>query len=282
MPRMLATFGKCYPGPPALHPRLHRRGRAAAVGAGLVAAPAGRNLPLLDALLHPGALPDDPDPGGVPGHLFRQGFRTGGAQHRDCRRGHRGGRAAGGGAGRVRLRPAGIPRQAHRSSCLTVVTFLVPFEAIAIPLYELIQGLGWVDTYAALIVPGDRQRHRHLPLPPGVRRNPERSGRRGAARRRLLVAHPLLHLPAADQTGLVGASLLLFLFQWESFLWPLIAVRDERYKVVQVALGDFQLQYQTLWEQLFAASIVAAVIPLLLLLPFQRFYVRSVIGTGLK
>jgi len=27
---------------------------------------------------------------------------------------------------------------------------------------------------------------------------------------------------------------------------------------------------------------VAAVIPLLLLLPFQRFYVRSVIGTGLK
>jgi len=37
---------------------------------------------------------------------------------------------------------------------VTVVTFLVPFEAIAIPLYELIQGLGWVDTYAALIVPG--------------------------------------------------------------------------------------------------------------------------------
>jgi ABC-type glycerol-3-phosphate transport system permease component len=62
----------------------------------------------------------------------------------------------------------------------------------------------------------------------------------------------------------------------------LIAVRDERYKVVQVALGDFQLQYQTLWEQLFAASIVAAVIPLLVLLPFQRLYVRSVIGSGLK
>jgi ABC-type glycerol-3-phosphate transport system permease component len=37
-----------------------------------------------------------------------------------------------------------------------------------------------------------------------------------------------------------------------------------------------------LWDQLFAASMVAAVIPLLLLLPFQRFYVRSVIGTGLK
>ena len=37
-----------------------------------------------------------------------------------------------------------------------------------------------------------------------------------------------------------------------------------------------------LWEQLFAASIVAAVIPLLVLLPCQRLYVRSVIGSGLK
>ena len=36
-----------------------------------------------------------------------------------------------------------------------------------------------------------------------------------------------------------------------------------------------------LWEQLFAASIVAAVIPLLVL-PCQRLYVRSVIGSGLK
>jgi ABC-type glycerol-3-phosphate transport system permease component len=81
---------------------------------------------------------------------------------------------------------------------------------------------------------------------------------------------------------MIGASLLLFLFQWEAFLWPLIAVRSEDHKVVQVAMSDFQLQYQTLWNELFAASTVAAVIPLLLLLPLQRYYVQSVVGTGLK
>ena len=165
---------------------------------------------------------------------------------------------------------------------LTVVTFLVPFEAIAIPLYELIQGLGWVDTYSALIVPGIangiaiflfRQAFAEIPndLVDAARLD-------GASWPRILVSN---FLPLTKPV-IVGASLLLFLFQWESFLWPLIAVRDERYKVVQVALGDFQLQYQTLWEQLFAASIVAAVIPLLVLLPFQRLYVRSVIGSGLK
>jgi multiple sugar transport system permease protein/putative chitobiose transport system permease protein len=165
---------------------------------------------------------------------------------------------------------------------LTVVTFLVPFEAIAIPLYGLVQRLGWIDSYAALIVPGVangiaiflfRQAFSEIPneLVDAARLD-------GASWLGILFT---IFLPLSKPV-IVGASLLLFLFQWESFLWPLIAVRDERYKVVQVALSDFQLQYQTLWDQLFAASIVAAVIPLLLLLPFQRYYVRSVVGTGLK
>jgi multiple sugar transport system permease protein/putative chitobiose transport system permease protein len=165
---------------------------------------------------------------------------------------------------------------------LTVVTFLVPFEAIAIPLYGLVQRLGWIDSYAALIVPGVangiaiflfRQAFAEIPneLVDAARLD-------GASWFGILFT---IFLPLTKPV-IVGAALLLFLFQWESFLWPLIAVRDERYKVVQVALSDFQLQYQTLWDQLFAASIVAAVIPLLLLLPFQRYYVRSVVGTGLK
>ena len=165
---------------------------------------------------------------------------------------------------------------------LTVVTFLVPFEAIAIPLYDLIQQLGWVDTYAGLIVPGVangiaiflfRQAFAEIP------NDLVDAARLDGASWLGILFHIFLPL---TKPVIVGAALLLFLFQWESFLWPLIAVRDERYKVVQVALSDFQLQYQTLWEQLFAASIVAAIIPLLLLLPFQRHYVRSVVGTGLK
>ena len=165
---------------------------------------------------------------------------------------------------------------------LTVVTFMVPFEAIAIPLYDLIQGFGWIASYQALIVPGVangiaiflfRQFFAEIPsdLVDAARLD-------GASWLGILFQ---IFLPLSKPV-MIGASLLLFLFQWESFLWPLIAVRSEQYKVVQVALSDFQQQYQTLWNELFAASIVAAVIPLLLLLPLQRYYVQSVVGTGLK
>ena len=165
---------------------------------------------------------------------------------------------------------------------LTVVTFMVPFEGIAIPLYDLMGSLGWIDTYAALIAPGIangvaiflfRQFFAEIPqdLVDAARLD-------GAGWFTVLVQ---IFLPLSKPVA-IGASLLLFLFQWESFLWPLIAVRSEQYKVVQVALGDFQLQFQTLWDQLFAASVIAAAIPLLILLPLQRYYVRSLVGTGIK
>ena len=52
--------------------------------------------------------------------------------------------------------------------------------------------------------------------------------------------------------------------------------RSENLKVIQVALAGFEERYATLWNELFAAVIIAALIPLIILLPLQRFYVQGV------
>ena len=36
---------------------------------------------------------------------------------------------------------------------VVLLSFMMPFESIVIPLYTLMRGLGWTDTYAALILP---------------------------------------------------------------------------------------------------------------------------------
>lgn len=90
-----------------------------------------------------------------------------------------------------------------------------------------------------------------------------------------------IYLPLSKPV-VISAALLIFLFQWESFLWPLIATRSENLKVIQVALAGFQERYVTLWNELFAAAIVAAVIPLIILLPLQRFYVQGVTAAATK
>jgi multiple sugar transport system permease protein/putative chitobiose transport system permease protein len=165
---------------------------------------------------------------------------------------------------------------------MTVLTFLVPFEAISVPLYTVVRSLGWLDTYLALIVPGVangiviflfRQFFSQVP-----RELVDAARIDGASWLTIFVR---IYLPLSKPV-IVSAALLIFLFQWEAFLWPLISTRSEGLKVIQVALAGFEERYRTLWNELFAAATVAALIPLLILLPLQRFYVQGVTAGGFK
>jgi multiple sugar transport system permease protein len=165
---------------------------------------------------------------------------------------------------------------------LIVLTFLIPFEAIAIPLYTVVRSIGWLDTYQGLIGPGVangiviflfRQFFSQIP-----RELAESARIEGASWITILLR---IYLPLSKPV-VISAALLIFLFQWESFLWPLIATRSENLKVIQVALAGFEERYVTLWNELFAAAIVAALIPLIILLPLQRFYVQGVTAAATK
>lgn len=41
-------------------------------------------------------------------------------------------------------------------------------------------------------------------------------------------------------------------------------------------------QYRTLWNQLLAGANLAAIVPILLLLPFQRYYVQAITSSGIR
>jgi len=165
---------------------------------------------------------------------------------------------------------------------ITVLTFLVPFETISVPLYGVIKSFGWIDTYYALVMPGlangvviflFRQFFGQIP-----RELAEAARLDGAGWLTILWK---IYLPLSKPVVISG-GLLLFLFQWEAFLWPLISTRSEELRVIQVALAGFEQRYATLWNELFAASILATLIPLLILLPLQRFYIQGVTASGFK
>ncbi|RXZ82325.1 carbohydrate ABC transporter permease [Paenibacillaceae bacterium] len=165
---------------------------------------------------------------------------------------------------------------------IVLLTFMIPFEVIAIPLYGLVQSVGWIDTYYGLIVPAVANglviflyRQFFLDLPDALI---ESARIDGASWWKIYSA---IIMPLCKPVT-ISAGLLLFISQWESFLWPLIATRSKQYKVIQVALSDFTTQHGTLWNELYAVSVIAVIIPLLLLLPLQRFFVQGVANTGIK
>jgi multiple sugar transport system permease protein len=165
---------------------------------------------------------------------------------------------------------------------LVLLTFMIPFEIIAIPLYSLVDDLGWVNSYSGLIVPALANglviflyRQFFLDLPTSLL---EAARIDGASWSRI---YWKIVLPLCKPVT-VTAGLLVFIFQWESFMWPLIITRSKEYKVIQVAMADFVTEHATFWNEMFAASILSIIVPIVLLLFFQRYFVQGITGTGTK
>jgi ABC-type glycerol-3-phosphate transport system permease component len=165
---------------------------------------------------------------------------------------------------------------------LIIISFMMPFEAIALPLYTVTQQLGWLDNVLALIMPSVAnglavflfyQFFSQVP-----RDYMEAARLDGVSWLDILLR---IYVPLSMPTC-ISAALLLFIFQWEAFLWPLLAMPSQQFKVIQVGMAAFQQQYQTIWNQLFAVSVITALIPIALLLPLQRYYVQGLAGAGIK
>lgn len=165
---------------------------------------------------------------------------------------------------------------------LIIISFMLPFEAIALPLYTVTLQLGWLDNIAALIVPSVANGLAVFLFYQFFKEVPKdylEAARLDGANWFDVLWH--VYVPLSIPTC-ISAGLLLFVFQWEAFLWPLLAMPSQQFKVIQVGMAAFQQQYQTIWNQLFAVSVITALIPIALLLPLQRYYVQGLASAGIK
>jgi ABC-type glycerol-3-phosphate transport system permease component len=165
---------------------------------------------------------------------------------------------------------------------VVLITFMMPFESLVIPLYLLIRQLGWIDTFLALIVPSVPNglviflfRQFFAEFPDEMLEAARLDGAGWAAIYRLVV------LPLSGPV-LVSAALILFLTQWDAFFWPLVVTSSARHAVVQVEISRFIMQEATSWGRLFASAATAVTVPLALFFGFQRHFIVGITGAGTR
>jgi ABC-type glycerol-3-phosphate transport system permease component len=163
-----------------------------------------------------------------------------------------------------------------------VVSFLIPFDAIAVPLYRIMRGLNLQNTYIGLILPGIGNglavfllRQFFMGIPKELREAAmvDGMGWFGIFRR----IYVPLSVPA-----LISAALILFIFQWQAYLWPLLIAPAPEYKVAAVAIAQFSTSYEVNYSLIFAAAMFISLIPMVVLTVFQQYYSASVASTGSK
>lgn len=77
-------------------------------------------------------------------------------------------------------------------------------------------------------------------------------------------------------------ALFAFLWSWNDFLWPLVVVKEDSLKTIQLGLSVFDQEQGTAWAELMAASVMAVVPVILLYIFLQRFLVSGGLTSGLK
>ncbi len=165
---------------------------------------------------------------------------------------------------------------------VVVLSFLVPFDAIAIPLSTMFRDWHLTNTFTGLVLPGIgngmaifllRQFFLGIPTELVEAGRLDGLGWFGVFR--------WIYLPLS-RPALIGAGLMLFLFQWQSYVWPLLIGTDPKHILGPVALANLQGQNFTDYGLVFAGAVVLTVIPLAVIAGFQRYFVQSVSSSGLK
>lgn len=166
---------------------------------------------------------------------------------------------------------------------LVIFSFMIPGDLTIIPSFVLVRDLGWLGTWQGLIVPGLANgiiiflfRQFFAEIPQDLIDAPRVDGATW------LQVFMRIILPIS-KPALISAGVILFLGQWNNFFWPLLVAPDPELRVVQVAVSIIGVEQQVhLWEQMFASSTLAMLVPVLLILPFQRYYIGGILGSGLK
>lgn len=165
---------------------------------------------------------------------------------------------------------------------LFMSAMIIPGEVTLVPNYLLMNYFGWLDSYRALIVPSMLSvfgifllRQFFAEIPDEIL---EAAKIDGATMARTFSS---IVLPAAIPP-MITLGLMTFLGNWDSYLWPLIVINDDKKQMIQVAIAAFSSVEGTDWSKILAASTISTVPILILFLFLQRYYIQGITMSGVK
>jgi multiple sugar transport system permease protein len=167
---------------------------------------------------------------------------------------------------------------------LYLATMMVPAVVLVVPQFILVRQLGWMNTYAALIVPGLFSafgtfllRQSLLTIPKDF----EEAAFVDGANHFTIFWRIIMPL-----SGPAIATLAVFSFMgyWNNYLYPLFVARQAQVMTLPIALATLQAGPRALteWNMVMAGSVITVLPILAAYLLAQRWFVRGVISSGIK
>lgn len=166
---------------------------------------------------------------------------------------------------------------------LVLVAMMIPHQLTFLPIYLLINNLGWYDSWTALIVP-------NLAMPLAVfllrqhllafpRELLDAAAMDGAGELRILLSIVLPNLKPI----MAALTIILFVDCWNEYFWPLVVTETEAAMTAQIGVSRFLDEERgDQLGPLMAAMTLVSLPALIVFAFFQRRIVETFVSVGIK
>jgi len=166
---------------------------------------------------------------------------------------------------------------------LLLSTMMIPVQVTIIPEFILMMKLGWLDTFAPLIIPsflvGSFGTFMYKEFFENIPRDLEDAATidgAGPLSMFLRIFFPL----STVQT--ITLFIIAFMNNWNDLLRPILYLHSTKLMTVTMALTQFQSEYRVRWSWLLTGAVLSILPLLIVYITLQRFVIEGITHTGLK
>jgi len=161
---------------------------------------------------------------------------------------------------------------------MCMITQMLPLPVRIIPTYQLMASFNWINSYYALMVPFFASttglllfRQFYLTVPRDL---PDAARVDGAGPMRYF----LQILVPISKTNIAALFVIEFIFMWSQYLWPLIVTTTGEMRVIQIGIKMLLASEQIApeWNIIMAATVIAMLPPLVVLLLLRKSFVQGI------
>ena len=161
------------------------------------------------------------------------------------------------------------------------ITLMLPVEVRIVPTFEVISNLNMLNSYTGLTVPLMASatatflfRQVFLTIPDEMMEAARIDG-----------AGPMkffkdILLPMS-QTNIAALFVILFIYGWNQYLWPILVTTDDSYQTIVAGIKRMAdvVDSEPLWNSIMSVTVLAMLPPVLVVIFMQRLFVKGLVDS---
>ncbi|WP_340013122.1 carbohydrate ABC transporter permease [Paenibacillus sp. FSL K6-1318] len=165
--------------------------------------------------------------------------------------------------------------------CVLLI-MMVPFEILLVPLYSLINDLGMVNSYSAIILPGIANAATIFFFRQYLRSIPKeiiQSGRVDGANEYAIYLRLIMPIM---KPSFAAMAILNGMNSWNNLLWPFMVLGDQSKYTLPIGLKTLLTPYGNNYDLLIVGSFFSIIPIFILFIAFQKYFIDGMTAGAVK